>query len=315
MRVGLIDVDGHNFPNLPLMKLSAWHKQQGDSVEWYYPLFSGHMDRVYKSKVFSFSPDYEYFIDADEVISGGSGYAITTENGREHFSEERNNVLPYEVEHIYPDYSIYPNLTEQTCYGFLSRGCPRGCSFCHVGKKEGLRSRKIANLSEFWDGQRNIVLLDPNITACSEWEDLFGQLIESKANVEINQGIDARLLTDKKCEKLKKMKIKTIHCAWDRYEDGKHIIPKLNMFREITGWDRHKVMVFVLVNFDTTLEQDLERIYTVRDIGFQPYVMIYDKEHTLAGDTCRHLQRYVNSPMIFNKLKSFEEYNRWNKKK
>lgn len=74
MKVGLIDVDGHNFPNLPLMKLSAWHKKQGDYVEWYQPLFSGHMDRVYMSKVFSFTPDYEYFVDADEVIKGGTGY-------------------------------------------------------------------------------------------------------------------------------------------------------------------------------------------------------------------------------------------------
>ena len=63
MRIGLIDVDGHNFPNIPLMKLSTWHKSQGDSVEWYQPLFSGHMDKVYMSKVFSFTPDYSEFVD------------------------------------------------------------------------------------------------------------------------------------------------------------------------------------------------------------------------------------------------------------
>lgn len=71
MKVGLIDVDGHNFPSLPLMKISAWHKARGDSVEWYEPLFSGHLDRVYLSKVFSFTADYQYYIDADEVIRGG----------------------------------------------------------------------------------------------------------------------------------------------------------------------------------------------------------------------------------------------------
>lgn len=71
MRIGLIDVDGHRYPNLPLMKLSAWHKSQGDSVEWYQSMFSGHMDIVYMSKVFSFSPDYEYPIKADKVIRGG----------------------------------------------------------------------------------------------------------------------------------------------------------------------------------------------------------------------------------------------------
>ena len=94
IKVGLIDVDGHNYPNLPLMKLSAWHKEQGDSVEWYEPMFSGHLDRVYMSKVFSFSPDYAYYIDADEVVKGGSGYCISLENGREVFNQNQNNCLP-----------------------------------------------------------------------------------------------------------------------------------------------------------------------------------------------------------------------------
>lgn len=76
MRIGLIDVDGHNFPNLPLMKLSAWHKKQGDSVEWYEPLLSGHMDRVYMSKVFTFSDDYQFCIDADEIVRGEQGTSI-----------------------------------------------------------------------------------------------------------------------------------------------------------------------------------------------------------------------------------------------
>ena len=81
LRIGLIDVDGHNFPNIPLMKLSAWHKSQGDSVEWYETMFSGHMDKVYMSKVFSFTPDYEYFVDADEIVKGGSGYCISLVDG------------------------------------------------------------------------------------------------------------------------------------------------------------------------------------------------------------------------------------------
>lgn len=154
MKIGLIDVDGHNFPNIPLMKISAWHKQQGDSVEWYDPMFSGHMDKVYMSKVFSFSSDYEYFIDADEVIKGGSGYCINLVNEKEVFDKSKDIELPYEIEHIYPDYSIY-GITD-TAYGFLSRGCPRGCSFCHVEAKEGRASRKVADLSEFWRGQKNI---------------------------------------------------------------------------------------------------------------------------------------------------------------
>lgn len=184
MKIGLIDVDGHNFPNLPLMKLSAWHKQQGDSVEWYKPLFHSMgepLDRVYMSKVFSFTSDFQYFVNAKVVVKGGSGYSIELINGKEIYHKENDTDLPYEIEHIYPDYSLYPELTKDTAYGFMSRGCPRGCGFCHVKTKEGGKAYKVADLSEFWRGQRKIVLCDPNILACKEHMELLGQLADSKA--------------------------------------------------------------------------------------------------------------------------------------
>lgn len=172
MRIGLIDVDGHNFPNIPLMKISAWHKQQGDTVEWYEPLFSGHMDKVYMSKVFSFTPDYQFCIDAEEVIRGGSGYCIELEDGLEVYHPECDSKLSTEIEHIYPDYELYGDLTHDKAFGYMSRGCPRGCGFCHVAAKEGKQAYKVADLSEFWRGQKNIILLDPNPTACREWRDM-----------------------------------------------------------------------------------------------------------------------------------------------
>ena len=311
MRIGLIDVDGHNFPNLPLMKLSAWHKAQGDHVEWYQPLFSGHMDKVYMSKVFSFSPDYEYFIDADEVVKGGSGYCIELVDGKEVYHGERDKALPYEVEHIYPDYSLYPEQTKDTAYGFLTRGCPRGCDFCHVAAKEGRCSIKVADLSEFWRGQKNIVLCDPNLIACRDWKELLQQLIDSKAYVDINQGIDIRMMTDEKADMIRQLKIKTVHFAWDRYEDKNDIVPKFKKFKEISNIDYRKLTVFVLTNFNTTHEQDLERIYTLRELGYSPYVMVYDKEHTKPTDNCRLLQRWVNNRRIFKVVEKFEDYSRY----
>ena len=308
MRIGLIDVDGHNFPNIPLMKISAWHKAQGHHVEWYNPMFSGHMDKVYVSKVFSFSPDFEYFIDADEVIYGGSGYCISLLSGKEVYDKSRDIDLPPEIEHICPDYSLY-GITD-TAYGFLSRGCPRGCNFCHVEAKEGRASRKVANLNEFWNGQKNIVLCDPNILACREWKDLLQQLIDSKAKVDFNQGLDIRLMTAEKAEMLKQVRLKNLHFAWDRFDDKEKILPKFEMFKEITGYRDRDMIVYVLCGFDSTIEQDLERIYTLREMGYWAYVMLYNKEHIPKGHDLRKLQRWVNNRAIFASCPTFEEYQR-----
>lgn len=306
MKIGLIDVDGHNFPNIPLMKLSAWHKQQGDTVEWYNPMFSGHMDKVYMSKVFSFTDDYMYLVDADEVVKGGSGYCISTVDGKEVYNKTADIELPHEIEHIYPDYSLYG--IEDTAYGFLTRGCPRACSFCHVEAKEGRASRKVADLSEFWNGQKNIVLCDPNILACKQWKDLLQQLIDSKAWIDINQGLDIRLMTEEKAEMIKQMKVKELHFAWDRYQDKDIILPKLKMFKEHTKLDIRKLIVYVLCNYDTTMEQDLERIYTLREMGYWAYVMLYDKGSIPRGHDLRKMARWCNNRFVFAKCKRFEDY-------
>jgi hypothetical protein len=309
MKVGLIDIDGHNYPNLVLMKLSAYHKKHGDNVEWY-DMFS-HYDLVYKSKVFTFTPDFGYIINADKVVSGGTGYAIHGAGGESYIKEE-DTMLPDEIEHIYPDYSLY-GITD-TAYGFLTRGCPRGCKFCIVGKKEGLCSRKVADLKEFWNGQKNIVLNDPNILACREWRNLLKQLADSGALVDFNQGLDARLLTEEKCKALEKVRIKEIHFAWDRYEDKDKVLPKLQMFSEICKKKpyMHNAIVYVLVNHTSTIEQDLERIYTLRELGYWAYVMVYDKAN--AARIYKDLQRWCNNRFIFARCPRFEDYNKVERK-
>lgn len=309
MRIGLIDVDGHGFPNLPLMKLSAWHKARGDSVEWYYPLISGHMDRVYASKVFSFTADYQYYINADEVVNGGSGYCIDIVNGREVYRPEREKNLPADIEHTYPDYGLYPELTKDTAYGFLTRGCPRNCGFCHTTQKDGCKSVKVADLCEFWDGQKNVILLDQNILAYPDHLELLDQLIEAGARVEFNGGLDIRLVNDANIDKIKQLKLKSIHFAFDRYQDGDIITKNLKLFKDATGYDKDngRIMVYILCNYDTTLEQDIERIQFCRSLRFSPYPMIYDKEH--CDPVYKKLQRWCSN-YIFWKVPTFEQYDR-----
>jgi hypothetical protein len=222
--------------------------------------------------VFSFSPDYEHPIYAKEVQYGGSGYCIKLVDGKEIYDKSKDKDLPYEIEHIYPDYSIYPKLTKDTAYGFLTRGCPRGCGFCIVKTKEGGQSRKVANLSEFWNGQKNINLLDPNMFACRDWRDLAQQLINSGAWVDFSQGCDIRIMTEEMAQAIKRMKIKVIHFAWDKYEDKEKIVPKFEMFKNVTQWDKRRLGVYVLTNYNTTHEQDLERVYTLKRLGYWPYI-------------------------------------------
>ena len=311
MRIGLIDVDGHNFPNLPLMKISAFYKRFGHHVEWYMP-FGERYDIVFLSKVFLFTPDYDLAINADEVFRGGTGYAIKLVDGKEVFDKEKDWSLPEEIENIYPDYSLYPRLTKDTAYGFLTRGCPRGCEFCIVGKKEGRCSVKVADLTDFWRGQDKIVLCDPNILAFKDWRILFRQLIKSGAEIDFNQGLDIRLMTEEKAHMISRMRIKEIHFAWDRYEDKDKVLPKFKMFSDIASPSIHKkqvhdAIVYTITNYDTTFEQDLERIYTLRDMGYWPYVMVYNKQN--AEDKYKRLQRWVNMRSTFAVVPRFEQYN------
>lgn len=256
-----------------------------------------HYDRVYMSKVFdeTYTPDIPEPVNADEIIKGGTGYGL-------------DNVLPDEIEHCCPDYSLYPELTKNFAYGFLSRGCPNDCPFCLVCAKEGRKSYKVADLSEWWQGQKNIVLMDPNLLACREHMDLLRQLHESKARIDINQGLDARLLTEDNIHMINNLRLKEIHFAWDLMKNEKRILEGLNLYKSLATRKVHGswASVYVLTNFDTTMEENLYRVYKLRDMGFDPYVMVYDKPN--APQEVRYLQRWVNNKMIFKKTKTFEEY-------
>ena len=303
MKIGIIDVDGHNFPNLALMRISAYHKAIGDEVEWWNDLIN--YDIVYMSKIFSnaYSQDIPEPINADRVIKGGTGYCIHLEGGKEVFDKSKNHSLQTEMERMFPDYSLYPQY--DFAVSMTSRGCPRGCSFCHVGAKEGRCSVKVADVSNFWNGQKGIRILDPNITACREKRDLMRQYKETGAVLDFTQGLDIRLLNDDDIEDINEMRLRTLHFAWDNPKEDLE-----QKFRNFAKGFRRKSnigMVYCLTNFNSTMEENLYRIYTLRDMGYDPYVMIYDKPH--APKKIKMLQRWCNNKIIFKSCKRFEDYN------
>ena len=305
MKVGLIDVDGHNFPNLALMRISAYHKSKGDEVEWWWTDLI-HYDLVYMSKVFSseYSADVPEPMNADKVIKGGTGYCISLDSkGREVFDISKNTSLPQEIERMFPDYSIYPQY--DFAVSMTSRGCPRGCAFCHVAAKEGRCSHKVADVKDFWCGQKEIKVLDPNITACKEKRDLMKQYIDTKAYIDFTQGIDIQLVNEDDIADLNQMKIKALHFAWDNPNDD--LEQKFRRFTDLyKSKDKSRKRVYVLTNFNSTMEQNLYRIYTLRELGYDPYVMIYNKPQ--APLEVKDLQRWCNNKIIFGKVIRFEDY-------
>lgn len=307
MRIGLIDVDGHNFPNLALMRISAYHKARGDEVEWWWTDLI-HYDIVYMSKVFSdtYSPDVVEPMNADKVIKGGTGYAISLSGDREVFDSSKHKNLPAEIESMFPDYSIYPQF--DFAVSFTSRGCPRKCSFCHVAAKEGCVSRKTGNVSDYWTpetGKKEIKILDPNITACKDKRDLMHQYRETGCWLDFTQGLDIRCLNDADVDDLNNMKIKMLHFAWDNPKDN--LEEKFRWFANKYRKKGHCKTVYVLTNYNSSMEENLRRIYCLRDMGYDPFCMVYNKPN--APKEIRDLQRWCNNKIIFKKCLRFEDYN------
>lgn len=193
MNVALLAVDS-NYPNLALMKISAYHKSQGDTVEWYNPFDT--YDRLYMAKVFSFTPDYAYVIAnvRGEVVRGGTGYDIRSS-------------LPGDMDRLQPDYSIYPTVDRRTSYGFLTRGCPNRCRWCVVPQKEGgIRPYMDIDDITLYDERPYAVLMDNNVLACDYGLSQLEKISERRYHVDFNQGLDARLVTEDIARLLAKVK-------------------------------------------------------------------------------------------------------------
>lgn len=276
-----IDQINDNAYSLPSMKLSAFHKKQGDRVE----LFNDNYrcDLMYCSKIFTneLTQDCPYTKHAREVIRGGTGYGI-------------GNDLPSEIEHIYPDYSLYPRLKD-TAVGFLTRGCPNNCPFCIVSGKEGRISHKVADLSEFYKGQKEIILLDSNILACRDRTDLLESLAGKK--VRFQGGLDIRFMDNEAIDLLENIKIDYWYFAWDLEKNSTKI--KEGLLRWSKAYpkvNKRMINVYVLVNFNTTKEFDIERCEWLFQNGFSPFIMIYEKWN--CDHWYKHLQRYYNNKYL-----------------
>ena len=309
MKVGLVDVDSHNFPNLCLMKISSFHKNNGDDVEFWKP--DSIYDRVYVSKVFTESV-IPVIQNAKEVFLGGSGI-------------DYENKLPYCIEHETPDYTLYPQY--DFALGMLTRGCPRkNHGFRITPKKDGCISKKVCDLDEFWKGQKKIVSLDQNILACRDKYSLLEQLALSHAEVEFNGGLDVRFMSDTVIEVMKRIKVKDYHFAWD--DPKENLIP--NFYKVVSSGlvKPDTTGVYVLTNYWSTIQEDLYRIYELRKMKLLPFVMIYDKQkfvdkrgrwlkdvHTkftreqlIHFKIVQHLQRWCGNRRLIKSIPNFEDY-------
>lgn len=287
MKVCLIDVDS-KIPNVALMKLSTYHKAKGDTVKLgYEPLFD-HPDLAYASKIFDFSKDLDYEPDC-ELIKGGSGYSLT-----------KRLELP-DYERIMPDYSLYGC---DYAIGRFTRGCPNRCPWCIVPKMDGNDVRHVADLGDFWTGQKVVRLLDDNIMADS---DEFIRDCEQLSKVGVHviwEALDIRLITNETAAALATVKIgKTIHFAWDGHSQDE-AVPRGISILERAGIKPYRLMFYVLVGFNTSRAYDLHRIYTIRDLGANPFVMPFDKSNRYQKD----LARWCNNKAIFKTTPDFRDY-------
>jgi len=288
VRVALHDNDKTGFPNLALMKLSAWHKAQGDTVEWWTPLLT--YDRVYSSKVFTFTDENPYL--PPDTIKGGTGYGKLDE-------------LPPEIDAMFPDYSIYPDCDH--AIGFLTRGCIRKCPWCIVPKKEG-QIKPYQTWQEIKrPDSRDIVFMDNNVLACQHGLEQIEDMGGKNVRVDFNQGLDARLITDDVAKMLSKLKwIRQIRMSADTDAMLDVVLTAIYRLGEY-GVKPYKVFVYVLVQ---DVESAERRVIALRKVGADPFAQPY-RDFTANTEPPleqRRFARWVNDKAIFKTVPTFAEY-------
>lgn len=242
MNVALLAVDS-NYPNLALMKVSAWHKSQGDTVYWYNPFDT--YDRLYMAKVFSFTPDYGFVIAnvRGEVVRGGTGYDIRSS-------------LPGDMDRLQPDYSLYPAVDSRTSYGFLTRGCPNRCRWCVVPQKEGgIRPYMDVDEITLHGARPYAVLMDNNILACDYGLSQLEKIAERGYHVDFNQGLDARLVTLDVARLLARVRwIKRIRFGCDTTAQIVECERAISLVRQ-AGYKGEFFLYCILIDFDESFHR------------------------------------------------------------
>lgn len=288
MFVGLHDSDKTDFPNYALMKISAWHKANGDQVEWWNPLFT--YDRVYSSKVFTFTPENPYL--PENTIKGGTGYGVYTE-------------LPAEIDAMFPDYSIYPKC--DYAIGFLTRGCIRKCPWCVVPKKEGqIRAYRTWREIKRPDS-RDIVFMDNNVLACQHGIEQIEDMGGANVRIDFNQGLDARLITPEIAGLLSKVKwIRSVRMSCDTDAMLNVVLTAIDRLAE-KGIKPYRVFVYLLVQ---DIESAERRAIALREAGADVFAQPYRDfvNNTEPDKEQKRFARWVNRKEIFKTVKRFADY-------
>lgn len=290
MKIALHDSDKTNFPNLALMKLSAWHKKKGDNVEFFMPFFAEFYNKIYSSKVFTFNPIDQYLPSDERVIKAGIGYHSHLE-------------LDEEIEHIMPDYSIY-NLDYSV--GFLTRGCIRNCPWCIVPGKEG-KIHKNADITEFL-AHKQAVLMDNNVLACDFGIEQLDKIAKLGIKVDFNQGLDARLIDSAIAKRLAKIKwLCPLRLACDTKKQMPTIEKAVKLLRA-NGCTPQKYFCYVLVK---DIEDAMERVEFLRSLNITPFAQPYrDFENNIhPTQKQKDFSRWVKHKAIFNSV-PWNEYNK-----
>jgi len=294
MKILLIDIDS-KIPNLALMKLSAYHKSIGNKV---FLNECENPDFVYASAIFKGSLQKSLNLKHEynwKIAMGGSGIDL-------------NRKLPDNVEYIMPDYSLY---SIDYSMGFTSRGCINRCKFCVVPEKEG-EIQDHASIVEFMNEKhKKLILLDNNFLASPKWKENLQYIIDNKIKVNISQGLDFRLLAEENSEMLANtmtrnhtFKSNKIHFAFDDIKYKRLFIKKMTFL--LKHIKPYRIMIYILIGFNSIFEEDYERFKLVRDFGFDPYIMPYNKTSKIQSKKEIDFARWVNRRLY--KVCEFKDY-------